>query len=200
MQRGVKDILKWNWVDILCLLIFIKGSLDGFTRGFILSAFKTAGVLVSLYVGIFYRDTVVEFIRSNFALESSISAMFPVTGDPAGTGEVLEVLGLGSVVDMIMGAIGFFLVFIAVQLAFLVLAYFLEGIIRFSHLTFMNRLAGFGFGLARSVLWIALTSAVLSPFLSIWPQNFLSRGMGGSYILTHLKFLDIITPVVVKFI
>jgi len=192
--------LSWNWVDIICLLIFIKGALEGFTRGLILSAFKTVGVLLALYVGIFYRDSVVVFLKKNFSIESSIAAMFPTPGSLGETAEVLQVLGLSNVVDMVLKALSFFLIFIAVQLAFAVLAYFLEGIIRFSHLTFFNRLLGFSFGLARSVLWIALFSAIISPFLSIWPQSFLARGMGRSYILSHLQFLDFITPIVVKFI
>jgi len=192
--------LDWNWLDILCLLIFAKSALEGFSRGFILSAFKTIGVLLALYVGIFYRDSVVAFLKKNFSIESSIAAMFSTPADPGETAEVLQVLGLSNVVDMFMKSLGFFLVFLTVQVLFLVLAYFLEGIVRFSHLSFLNRLLGFGFGLARSVLWIALFSAIISPFLLIWPQSFLARSMGGSFILTHLKFMDFITPIVVKFI
>lgn len=193
-------MISWNWLDIVCLLLFIRGAFEGFTRGFILSAFKTAGVIVALYVGIFYRDFVVDLIKRYFSLESTLSTMFRTPVNPDANSEVLGALGLTSIVDMAMGAIGFFLVFLAVQMVFIILGYFIEGVVRFSHLTLLNRILGFGFGLARSALWIGLISAVITPFLAAWPQGFIARSLEGSYILSHLKFLDFITPVVIKFI
>lgn len=189
-----------NWIDIFLLIIFLKSAIEGFSKGLILSAFKMAGVIVALYVGIFYRDLVVDFLKAHFAVESALSAMLNMPR-ASGTGmESVGAVGLSHIVDMALGAIGFFVIFAGVQLVFLIPAFFLDGLVKLTNLTAANRLLGLGFGLARSVLWVALIYAVLSPFLMAWPAGWLTRGLNGSYILMHLKFLDFITPVVVKLI
>ena len=101
---------------------------------------------------------------------------------------------------MAIGALGFFLVFLGVQLVFLVPAYFIDGLIKISSLTPINRILGMVFGLGRMALWFALLNAVLSPFLLIFAGSWLDMSLANSYILNHLKFLDFITPIVVKLI
>lgn len=189
-----------NWVDIVCLAILLKSAVEGFSRGLILSAFKTAGVMVGLYVGIFYRDPAVAFLKRYLNLEQSLSALLTGPVGPGGTTRAVGALGLSGLLDMAQAAVGFFLVFAAVQLAFLVPAYFLEGIVKMSRLSGFNRLLGLLFGVARSVLVIAMVSAVLTPFVMAWPGSWLEKSLSGSYVLTRMKFLDFISPVVVKFI
>ncbi|HHW01388.1 MAG TPA: CvpA family protein [Thermoanaerobacterales bacterium] len=189
-----------NWIDILLLIIFLKSAIEGFSKGLILSAFKMAGVIVALYAGVFYRDSVVDFLKNHFAVETALSVMLNVPR-VSGTGiEEVGAMGLSRIVDMALGAIGFFIVFAGVQLVFMIPAFFLDSLTRLTNLTAVNRLLGLVFGLARSALWVALIYALLSPFLMAWPAGWVTRGLNGSYILMHLKFMEFITPVVVKLI
>lgn len=64
-----------NWVDIVIALIFLKSALQGFSRGLILSAFKTVGVIVALYMGVFYREVAVDFMKNHFAMETFLSGI-----------------------------------------------------------------------------------------------------------------------------
>lgn len=187
-----------NWVDVILLIILIKSAVQGFSRGLILSAFKMAGVILALYVGIFYRDVTVEFLKTHFALDHFLSRVILT---PAITDyETLDVINVKGVIELAQGAVGFFLVFLLVQTVFLIPAYFIDGIVKISNLKLLNRLLGILFGLARTALWFILLSAVVSPFLLAFPWNFLDKGLRTSYILNHVKFLDFISPIVVKLI
>jgi len=76
----------------------------------------------------------------------------------------------------------------------------ISGIVKLSNLSLFDRLLGGLFGIARAALWLALLSAVTSPFLLLFPGSILDRGISSSYILNHLRFLDFISPIVVKLI
>jgi len=186
-----------NWLDIILLIIIIKSALQGFFRGFVLSAFKTAGVIVALFMGIFYRDGAVTFLKTKLAMDKHLSGIML---SPAISNNTLSVINVKSITDLAMGAVGFFLIFLLVQIVFLIPAYFINGIVKISNLTLLDRLMGTVFGIARTALWFALIGAVTSPFLMVFPGSFLDKGISSSYILNHLKFLDFISPIVVKLI
>jgi len=187
-----------NWVDIILVLFLLKSGLQGFSRGLILSAFKTCGVIVALYMGIFYREAAVEFMNNHLSIDTYLSNALLI---PALTqSNELSVINIKGIIDTAIGALGFFLVFLGVQLVFLVPAYFIDGLIKISSLTPINRILGMVFGLGRMALWFALLNAVLSPFLLIFAGSWLDMSLANSYILNHLKFLDFITPIVVKLI
>jgi len=187
-----------NWLDIILLIIIIKSALQGFFRGFLLSVFKTIGVIVALFTGIFYRDDAVNLLKSKLAVDRYISSIMlaPAFKDHYD----LEVSNMTNIIDLFLGAIGFFLVFILIQVAFLIPSYFITGIVKMSTLSLLDRFLGTVFGVARAALWFALLSAVTSPFLLVFPGSFLARGFSSSYILNHLRFLDFISPIVVKLI
>ena len=195
MHRG--DI-KVNWLDIILLVVLIKSAIQGFFKGFAVSAFKTAGVVVAMFMGIFYRDQAVSLLKSRLAIDKYLSSIMltPAIMEH----DALGVINFKSIVDLALGAIGFFSVFLLVQLIFLIPAYFVNGIIKVSGLTLFDRLMGTVFGIARTALWFALLSAVTSPFLMVFPGSILDKGVSSSYILNHLRFLDFISPIVVKLI
>ncbi len=189
-----------NWVDIFLLILFVKSAVQGFSRGFILAAFKTAGVAVALYAGIFYRERVVEFLKSKFAFESFIKTFLNIPVSPTSGSKAAAALKNSALLDMGIKAVGFFVAFIGIQVIFMVIAYFLEGLVKLSHLTPLNRLLGIAFGIIRTAILIALVSTVISPFLMAWQGSWLEKNISGSYILMNMKLMDFITPVVVKLI
>lgn len=189
-----------NWVDIILLILFAKSAFQGFARGFIVSAFKTAGVAIALYVGIFYKEQVVEFLKTRFAFEPFIQTVLNMPmATEAGSREV-SALANPFLLDMGVKAAGFFIAFLAIQIVFTVLAYFLDGICNITRLTPFNRLLGILFGIGRMALLIALVSTVISPFLMAWKGSWLEQSISGSYILMNMKLIDFITPVMVKLI
>lgn len=187
-----------NWLDIVLLIIIIKSALQGYFKGFVLAAFKTAGVIVSLFMGIFYRDEAVSFLKAQLAMDRHISSMML---SPAMRGlNTLGVANIRNIIDLMLAAVGFLLIFLLAQVIFLVPAYLISGIVKLSNLSLFDRLLGGLFGIARAALWLALLSAVTSPFLLLFPGSILDRGISSSYILNHLRFLDFISPIVVKLI
>ena len=189
-----------NWLDILLGVFIFVNAVRGFSQGLVLMGFKMAGAVVALYVAIFYRDTVVSFIKGAGAVEYAIAEIFKLPQDPQLGSDVIKVLGLSTVVDMALGAIGFLLVFLLVNLAFLVPAYFIDGLMRLTAIKPINRALGLILGVARTVFVIALVSSALSPFMMAWPGGWLEKGFNTSYILYHLKYFDIFTPIVVELI
>lgn len=189
-----------NWLDILLLVFFIKSAIEGFSRGFILSAFRILGVLTALYVGIFYRDTTANFIKGKVNVNEALKPVLNMAGQRANSGALPVGLSIDSLVQMALSAISFLIIFLAVQLLFAILGFFINGMFRFSWLSLPNRLLGFLLGLLSTSIWVALISSVITPFVMAWPGSVLERGISGSYILHKLKFLDFITPVVIKLI
>lgn len=189
---------EMNWLDIVLLIIIIKSALQGYFKGFVLAAFKTAGVIVSLFMGIFYRDEAVSFLKAQLAMDRHISSMMlsPAMRDL----NTLGVANIRNIIDLMLAAVGFLLIFLLAQVIFLVPAYLISGIVKLSNLSLFDRLLGGLFGIARAALWLALLSAVTSPFLLLFPGSILDRGISSSYILNHLRFLDFISPIVVKLI
>jgi len=129
-----------------------------------------------------------------------METLFQLPSHPGGNPDIVKVLGLSAVIDMAVGAVGFLLIFSLVNLAFLIPAYFMEGLVKLSKLSLANRGLGLLFGIARTALVIALVGSALSPFLMAFPGGFLEESFSNSYIVHHLKFLDFITPLMIKLI
>lgn len=189
-----------NWIDIILLIFFLKSALQGFSRGLILSAFKTAGVIIALYMGVFYRDEAVKFISDYSPVENMLGNIFVASSSSKSGMNSLGVVGIQSITDMALGAIGFLLIFLGVVIIFQVPAYFIDGLVKLSKLTVANRVLGMVFAIGRSILWIGLLGAVVTPFFMAFPGSFLEKSILSSYILSNIKFLDFITPIVVKLI
>lgn len=192
--------MVFNWVDIVCLIILLKSAVEGLSKGFIVSAFKTIGAVVSLYVGIFYRDTVVQFLRGYLPIDVTLTALFKLNNPIESGSEVAAGLGLKSLLDMATSSIGFFIIFIGVQIVFIIMAFFIKGVFHSNRAKPADRFLGLAFGIARITLYISLISAVLTPFVIALPGSFIDKSISGSYVFMHIKLLDFITPLLVKFI
>ncbi|MDN5331436.1 MAG: hypothetical protein PWP45_661 [Tepidanaerobacteraceae bacterium] len=189
-----------NWLDILLLVIFLKSAIEGFTRGFVLSAFRILGVLTALYVGLFYRDKAVDFLKGSVNVNEALMPALNMTGSRANSSALPTGHSIDLLIEMALSAVGFLAIFIAVQVLFAVLGFFINGMFRYSGLSFPNRILGLLLALLSTCLWVALVSSVITPFVMAWPGSIIERGIAGSYILQKLKFLDFITPVVIKLI
>lgn len=187
-----------NWIDMILVIMLIKNALQGFSKGFVVSIFKMIGTVVALYIGVFYRDWVVEFLKAKLSFDQFLS--YFINPKVPNMKHYAEVMTTSGIVDIMLSLIGFLFIFIVVRLAFLLPAFFVENIIKTSKLSTVNRILGLTLGLARCFLSIALISAIITPFTMISPGGFLEKGITESFILMHIKSLDIITPVVIKLI
>jgi len=187
-----------NWVDIVLIAFFIKSFINGFSKGFILAAFKTAGVVIGIWAGIFYRDTAADFLKNRLGLAKVPSKLLqePILNN---SGPV-SAINTNGIADLALKALGFFAVFLLVQLGFVLIAHFIGGLIKIVGLSPLNKLCGGIFNVVQTALWIAILNTVIFPFIVAFPENFLEKGLNASYILNHLRFLDFISPIVIKFI
>lgn len=189
-----------NWLDILLLFVFLKSAIEGYTKGFVLSAFRILGVLTAIYVGLFYRDAAAKYIEKNTNVSEALKPVLNITSPKSNPGALPAGAAIDSLIQMALSALSFLIIFLAVQLLFALVGFFVNGMFRFSGLSLPNRVLGVLLGLLSTSLWVVLISSVITPFLMTWPGSVLERGISSSYILQKLKFLDFITPVVIKLI
>lgn len=185
-----------NWLDIILVIILLKNALQGFSRGLILSAFKMVGTVVALYVGVFYRDVFMNYLRTFFPVKALLTAYF----DPKPLGQSIAVMELQNLYDLAFGALAFLIIFLIAKLLFILPALFIRGIIKSSNLSFLDRVLGMVLGFGRAILGIVLLNSVVSPFLLARPESFIEKTFGQSFIMLNIKALDFITPIVVKLI
>lgn len=189
---------KMNWVDIILIVFFIKSFISGFSKGFILAAFKTAGVVIGIWAGVFYRDTAAGFLKNRLGLDKILNKILaePILNNSGPIGAI----NTNGIAGLALKALAFFAVFLLVQLAFIIVAYFIGGVIKIVGLSPLNKLCGGIFSMVQTALWIAILNTVIFPFIVAFPESFLEKGLSASYILNHLRFLDFISPIVIKFI
>lgn len=188
-----------NWVDMILVVMLIKNALQGFSRGFVITIFKMVGTVVAIYIGVFYKDLVIDFLKVKLSLDTFL-AYFITPKVPDIKPGYTEVITTSGLVDLMLSVIGFLFVFMIARLAFLLPSFFMESIVKASKLSITNRFLGLILGLARCFLGIALLSAVMTPFMIMRSGGLLEKGMTESFILMHIKSLDIITPIVIKLI
>lgn len=187
-----------NWVDIILIVFFIKSFISGFSKGFILAAFKTAGVIAGIWIGVIYRDAASGFLKNRLGLDKIFNKMLlePILNNNMS----VTAVNAAGITELALKALGFFAVFLMVQLGFLVIAYVISGMIKIVGLSLFNKVCGGIFGIIQTALWITILNTVIFPFMVAFPESFLQKGLSASYILNHLRFLDFISPIVIKFI
>jgi membrane protein required for colicin V production len=154
---------NFNWVDYVCIAIFVLSMLAGFGRGFVKEVVSLATIIAAFIVAtMFAQQLAVHFTSSsavqNVVTESS-SAIGMSTAQPVSYAAIGVAYGLLFVGTMIVGAIiGFFL-----NMAFSI------GILGIG-----NRILGAAFGLARGlilVLVIIFCIQLTSASTASWWRN-----------------------------
>ncbi|MGB9812583.1 MAG: CvpA family protein [Thermovenabulum sp.] len=190
-----------NFLDILLLVFFVKGAIDGYSKGLITSAVNVAGVIVSIYTAVFYQQEVVKFLSSNFGFERKIAGIFYNSSAKTLTGSIpAGLLNIKAMVDMAMNAIAFLLLFIAVQLIFTLIEYFIGSIAKSTKMSFLNRICGAFLSVLTIAIWLSVVITAFQPFLSVVTNKSFFDILNNSKILNQLKVIDTIFPNVIKFI
>lgn len=121
-----------SYLDLCLIIPLALGMWKGWKRGFVFELAMLIGLVLGLYLA--------------FKMSSLLEGAMAKVIDAQGT--------------MLYG-ITFFVIFIAVILLMVLLAKFIEGILKAGQLSSLNQVAGAGFGLIK---WALVVSVVLSVF------------------------------------
>ncbi len=123
-----------NYLDFIIAVPLIWGLYKGYKRGFIFEICMLIGMILGFYIAFKFSSLMEGFVSKYI---HSAASMLPY--------------------------ISFFLVFIAVIIIMILLAKFLEGILKISSLTPLNQIAGALFGLLKFGLAMSVVLSLLRP-------------------------------------
>ena len=123
-----------NYLDFIIALPLVWGAYKGFQRGIIFEIAMIIGVILGLY------------------LAFKISSLFE-----AAIGKMVDAQG------STLHIITFFVIFIAVILLMVLLAKFMEGLLKIGSLNMFNKIAGAFFGLLKFALVVSVVLSVFRP-------------------------------------
>lgn len=190
-----------NFLDIFLLFIFIKGAVDGYTRGIVTSAINVVGIIISIYAAIFYQKNTVDFLSKNFGLERRLAQVFNLgTGRLPSDSLPAGILNHRMILDMALNAIAFLVIFAGIQIIFAVAEYFIAGLTKKTKMSFLNRLSGAFLSLIAIALWLSIVTTAFQPFFTIFNNRYFWNLLNESKILNQLRVIDTIFPKVIKFI
>ncbi len=73
-------MIKFNWVDIFCLILLFRIGYISFKNGIFTEIFKFFAILVGIVVGLHFYDVSGKFIETHIFLPSWISQEFAIIG------------------------------------------------------------------------------------------------------------------------
>jgi len=154
-----------NILDIIIIIPLLWGAFKGFRRGFIFEIFMIFGLILGLYIAFKFSGFINGFVAE---ITNAKSAAIPV--------------------------ISFVIVFAAILLIMILLAKFLEGILKITSLNVFNKISGAAFGILKFAL---VTSVILWSLKSLEPHwNFINADTKKESLLYEpvLKTSSFITP------
>ncbi len=123
-----------NYLDFILAVPLVWGAYKGFQRGIIFEIAMLIGVILGLY------------------LAFKVSSLFE-----GAVGKIVDAQG------NTLHIVTFFIVFIAVVLIMILLAKFMEGILKIGNLNAFNKIAGACFGLLKFALVVSVVLSVFRP-------------------------------------
>ncbi len=123
-----------NYLDFILAVPLVWGAYKGYQRGIIFEIAMLIGVVLGLYLA----------FKVSSLFEGVVSKMLDAQGS------TLQYLT-------------FFIVFIAVVLIMILLAKFMEGILKIGNLNVFNKIAGAFFGMLKFALVVSVVLSVLRP-------------------------------------
>ncbi|MBL7923287.1 MAG: CvpA family protein, partial [Bacteroidia bacterium] len=123
-----------NYLDFIIAVPLIWGAYKGFQRGIIFEIAMLIGVILGLYLA----------FKVSSLFEGLVGKMVDAQGNT-------------------LHLISFFVVFIAVVLIMILLAKFMEGILKIGNLNTFNKVAGACFGLLKFALVVSVVLSVFRP-------------------------------------
>ncbi|MBS4534402.1 CvpA family protein [Clostridium sp. D2Q-14] len=191
-----------NFADIIIIIIILLTGLNGFHRGFILSAFSLLGTILALVIANkFYPIIASLFINHTNFYDSLYDKIYPnIVNITEGEGvfsfdtlvkiiripQILINNSIGkvdynsvevitrSITTMIINIISIIILFIIANIILSILVRMLNIFFKLPILNSFNKIGGLIFGLIRGVLVIFIIYAILTPVISLNPDGFIA--------------------------
>ncbi|MGI6348601.1 MAG: CvpA family protein [Eubacteriaceae bacterium] len=184
-----------NVIDIAILVVVLLFGLMGFRHGLVKSILSFAGAIIAFIVAkIFYVsfaltlttktnwDTKISawvyerllntFPSGNVTLSetsSSFQWFFSKLFNESASHSTIQTLS-NSVSHFVMNVLAFVIIFLAMLLIIALLGFVLDHVMKLPGLSFLNKLGGFGIGLAKGVLICAVFISLIT-FFSLFSKN-----------------------------
>ncbi|MBS4536983.1 CvpA family protein [Clostridium sp. D2Q-11] len=189
-------------VDIIIIIIIVLTGLEGFNKGFILSAFSLLGTIIALLIAKQYYHLISSFLINNTNIYIWLyKRVFPkISSIVEGEGSLtldtlLKIIKIPEILinnDMqgidyssaqilsdiitilIINIIGIIVIFIIANILLSLIVTIVNIFFKLPLLNSFNKLSGLLFGLIKGVLMIFIIYAILTPIISLNPDGLIS--------------------------
>ena len=153
-----------NWLDILLGAILVISVIAGFLKGFARTGIGFAALVIGVFSGLWFYPSVGAFL-----------------GQYIGSRSIANVLG-------------FFVVFATVLAAGALITLILDRLLKFAHLSWLNRLLGGAFGLVRGIVISMLIVMLLMAFSTKEPPHAVAHSRIAPHVMGSARVLARATP------
>lgn len=196
-----------NYVDIIIIIIIVLACLQGYRRGFVKTLLDTIGVIAAFFLSKefyyiaenFILNNTKMFVKVHDFLEDKLSFKLMETFDkslniPAELKHVLSnIINTGGVagtndfavfVDnislLLIRSISFVVTFLVIYAILVIVANFIDVILKLPLLNLTNRIFGAGMGFLKAVIILYIIFALSSPLIGFLQDTKLAQGILGS--------------------
>ncbi|GHV16787.1 hypothetical protein FACS189425_01710 [Clostridia bacterium] len=184
--------------DFLLVAIFALALLRGWRKGFITMAFGAASLIIALVISFSMRESITKFAMTlPFAQkisEAIAKSAHDFSGGLANLPFVSSALDsqANTLTYTIVQVLSIIAVFVVVFVVLGLLSKFLNSLIRFVHLNFINRIAGLAIGIINGYILMCLFSMLFFALGAIVPQlnGFMTNSFLAHNLPSPLKLLN----------
>ncbi|EYE88680.1 hypothetical protein Q428_06780 [Fervidicella metallireducens AeB] len=197
-----------NWLDLVILCIILYGALEGMLKGFLISILNIVNLIISLLAAKRLTPFVTSFIIDNTKIFENLSKIFSKRSSTLNpiTLNIFKLLNydLNSVNEMITNAFINVAVFLCIYFISTILMNIINEIIRKKIrkgiFKSIDKLGGLILGITKSLVFLFIIFAVITPIMGIIPQNSeLITAIGTSKLAKYFYLGNFIIPWIQKF-
>ena len=212
-----------NWVDGIILAVLIVSTLKGYLQGFVTTFINTVAFFAAIIAARLYYADLARYLKDNTALYNKIHSMvldslqggsslfggalsggrdlpeaFEGLIPSSGAASAAQGYALAGVAQAVSGIIinllSIILIFIAVRIAFAIIAVLLNSLVKLPVLKQFNKLGGIAAGFIKGVVGLMLAFALVIPVTAIFPAEGLLKGIEGSAAAMYFYRYNFVVP------
>ncbi|MGI6697801.1 MAG: CvpA family protein [Clostridia bacterium] len=212
-----------NWVDGIILAVLLVSTMKGYLQGFVTTLINTIAFFAAIIAARLYYADLARYIKDHTAFYNKIHTMvldglqgesslfggaisggrdlpeaFENLMPPSGALPAVQGYALAGVAQAVSGIIinllSIILIFIAVRIAFAIIAVLLNSLVKLPVLKQFNKLGGIAAGFLKGVVGLMLAFALVIPVIAIFPAEGLLRGIEGSAAAVYFYRYNFVVP------
>lgn len=200
------NVYGFNLVDIIILLLILYGCLDGMQRGFIASLLKVLSIIFSIYFAKVITPYITSFIIYNTPIYNQMQNVFlkKMSLNASNALGILSLVGnkekiAQTVTLLFLNAACYFFAFLILTIIFSIVRDNIRIKTRRSKIGFIDKILGLGLGFVKWIFIIFLILAILTPVISVLPNNnALKNSIESSKLTKYFYNYNIIFPMIKK--